>query len=210
MKAILIQQAVGEPYEGVLRKVDPWHRSYCKRHGIEYLCHLGRPPRHRVDRHPAWDCMPLIQDALESDFELVVWLDVDALIVRDVDLREVTTEFENIGAVHHPMDFYKGDGRGHLNVGALYIRNTELSRKLIWDADALGQIENRYKWYEQASMLEINEQLGAMTPIHDRWNATFEVNECPAPVVRAWHGRGKPGLLKLERVLEGLLRRKAH
>lgn len=201
MKTCLIQCASG-PFTDTQRRVWGWHASYCDRHGIDYLCHLGRVPS-QVDRNPMWDRVPLLQSMLGVGYDLVVWLDTDALVVdATVSLAEAAAEFEHVGAVRHPLPF--GSQPYHHNCGVMFFKNTGQARELLERTDALGPVAGAI-WQVQSTLLTVNDRMGGViTRIDVRWNSTEGANESDRPVVRAWHGQGTVGREKLLERLQWL------
>lgn len=192
-KTCLIQHASGDEWRSLLRETSVRHAAYCDRHDINYLLHYGNPQHHRV---PHWNWLPLALFALEqSCCDLVVVMDVDSIIVDGaVDLRDAEREFEHVGAVRHPAHWKAQDW--HYNLGVCFLRNTLPVRRWLHNSLWLGQVEGPCGFYVQATLLELNDEMGGIIQrISDRWNSSKHSNEVPDPVVRSWHGLGGPDRL---------------
>jgi hypothetical protein len=181
MKCVMLQAASG-PFVQLQREVYDWHSAYCAKHDIDYLCHLGRVPSTSA-LDPTWDCVPLMRLALGLGYDLVVWLDTDALVVNpEVDLREASKEFRHVGMVKHRLGLHS-----HFNCGVTFVSNTEKARDFLAQTEEGGPVA-RSGWHEQARMHKVNAKLGVIHRIDDRWNSTEGINEVADPVIAAWHG----------------------
>ena len=159
------------------------HAAYCTSHGMDYWHLIGHPCPERDTG--AWDKVHLIKQALDDGYEFVAWLDTDAAIVGDTPLTEALPVDAYIGGCEHDGNA-EADIPRHINVGVLYLRNTEQTRTFVdaWHASypAPG------RWQEQGSFNELMSAIDCVTVIDDKWNSTVNVNESPDPVVMAWHG----------------------
>lgn len=169
----------------------PRHSAYCAAHNIDFWSFQGgKFPELLGGEAGAWEKVGLVKEALK-DYEYVFWIDVDAAVIDfETDLRDACKDI-NIGAcIHDPaksdyLKKYKVDK--HVNVGVLYVRNTEVSKAFFdkWFAAWPGPP----RWADQGAfnqlMIDMPE---AVTAIDDKWNATVNVNMVEKPVVLAWHG----------------------
>lgn len=184
LRTVLIQHGTGE-YAELLRLTHPIHSAYAERHGISFWAMQGDMP---IERSPHWNKILLIQMALSSGFELVVWLDADTLIVRpEQDIRQAAPETGTIAMCEHP-----GEWRGHpshFNSGVIVARNRPQAVTFFEKVWAAGPI--RHGWQEQVRILECAAEMPELVcRIDDRWNSCEEKNPCENPVIKAWHGRG--------------------
>jgi hypothetical protein len=172
------------------RLIFPRHSAYCAAHNIDFWNFQGGKYPEFDGEAGAWMKVGLIRDALK-DYEYVFWIDVDAAIVDfETDLRDSVKDI-NIGAVSHNPD--KSDWLKlnkideHINVGVIYVRNTDISNQFIdkWFESYPGP----KRWADQGAFNEcMKEMPEAVTCIDDKWNATINVNMVENPVVYAWHG----------------------
>lgn len=187
--AVLIQQAFPS-HRAMLQLTEPIHRAYCERHNIEYACvYLDELPK--LDRGENWSKLGLIRHYLEMDmqYDYVFWLDNDALIVGDSDLRDAVPD--GIGMARHELDWGMVGEKGaydHFNSGVIVLRNTPAVRDFTekwWNTPDEGHM-----WGDQHSLHLCGQaNPGVVSKIDHRWNSTppyFSVTE--GEVVRAWHG----------------------
>lgn len=190
MSGMLIQVGTGA-WRPVLDLVTPHHTEYARRHNMEF-----RPVGEALqrERHPIWDKVVAIREALQGGYDFVVALDADALVVRpEVDPR-LALRWGELGFVchQHPHQPF------HANAGATYLKSTAAVRDFYeavwdfpyrddWDAAAvrLGTRDG-----EQHSVNRVLERTGWARAeiLHAHWNSTPGINDTPAPIVRAWHG----------------------
>lgn len=184
---ILIQQAGGRCVP-LLDMTAGRHAAYCARHGITYWAVQGDV---QFSRPPGWNKIPLIQRALEMGFQNVVWMDADAVIVRDeVDMRSALGDGGPLGMALHPTPGLN-DSPTHYNSGVMIMRNAPRVREFfqaVWEG---GPLENRHRWTEQARILKLLPQFSNLVQrLDDRWNSTRDVTEVPDAIIKAWHGYG--------------------
>ena len=185
----------GLAFVDMQRLTYPRHSAYCSAHNIDYWSFQGGKYPDMPGEGGAWAKVGLMKEALQ-DYEYVFWIDADTAIVDfETDLREAVEGNINIGGVYHDpakSDFLKqNDVKKHINIGALYIRNTEVSRLFIdkWFDDFPGP----KRWGDQGTFNGLMKEMpDAVTGIDDKWNATKNVNEVKNPVVMGWHGVDYP------------------
>jgi hypothetical protein len=131
------------PHEALLAISRPTFEAYARRHGYELITstetHPGRPP--------AWAKVPMLREALDS-FELVLWIDADAVIVdgRD-DVAELLEPDRSLALVRH------GE-RQVPNTGVMLWRAGEVARELLdrtWNATRFVH----HPWWENAALLDV-------------------------------------------------------
>lgn len=199
--AIIIQEcnsatAWTAPWSGVfydmLRLTQPRHQSYARAHKFDLWSIFA-------DVHPemkvgAWPKVHLILDALKAGYEYVVWLDCDAAVIDfEADLRDALPADKCIGAVLHTPDksayLKQNNVPPHMNVGVLYVRNSELTREFF--TDWLAAYPGHERWAEQGTFNELAQSekyRGICANVADTYNATVNVNPVEKPVVMGWHG----------------------
>ena len=190
-RALLIQQAYRDAtgvYPVIMSWLYPRNLEYCRRHEIEYMAVYGNAVEEWPPIYGAWAKVALILNALEAGYKHVIWLDLDTLIVDlDADLRDGCPA-EGLGMTTH-----QPDGMPVLNCGALYVTNSEDTKKLFreWISWYPGPING---WHEQA-MINLLGQVPICAPlivsIDDKWNSTRAANNrVEHPVVEGFHGEG--------------------
>jgi hypothetical protein len=130
------------PHEALLEVSRPTFAAYAERHGYELLTSTEADRR----RPPAWAKVPMLREAVES-FELVLWIDADAVIVDGG--RDVADELEagsELALVRH--------GEPQIpNTGVLLLRAGRFSRELldqVWRARRFTD----HPWWENAALLD--------------------------------------------------------
>lgn len=188
MRAILLQHVY--PTHGFLPMVldyVPRHAEYCAHFGIDYEFFTGEIMPWKKGH---WDKIILVKEALLSNYDLVIWLDADA-IIKDLsfDLKNVPLERDQIGVVY----FTKPEP--HYNVGVMYFRNGPRVQKFVEDW-ARGYPGDEH-WHEQQVFNEL-----VKTPAPDGafvialpavFNASRDHNWTPGAYVAAGHGIGPLG-----------------
>ena len=187
MKNILIQHihanTAGVP---MLEMAEERHKEYCTRHGMYYRPVIGNPLPDIPPEAGNWARIKLIQDAMAEGFDCIYWLDADTLIYdMDADLCGAIVE-NKIGACWQRIPQFP---QGHWNIGALYIHNTEETRKFITDWLSSYPPPND-GWLEQGVFNRMGRQGRTVVTVSDRWNATFDVSMVPDAVVLGFHGQG--------------------
>lgn len=194
--AVLIQQTYsnnntfGQTFVDMQRLTYPRMSAYCAGHNIDYWNIQGGMDFGMPGESGAWAKVVLVNQALR-DYEYIFWVDVDAAVMDfQTDLRDACKDI-NIGAcVHDPAKskwLQQNKVERHVNVGVLYVRNTETSRLFFekWLASYPG-VE---RWAEQGAFNNLVQEIPeAVTEIDDKWNATVNVNMVEKPVVMGWHG----------------------
>jgi galactosyl transferase GMA12/MNN10 family len=144
------------PHEALLELSRPTFEAYARRHGYELITSTEADPR----RPPAWSKVPMIREAL-SAYELVLWIDADAVIVdgsEDVAAELRPDRF--LGLVRH------GE-RKVPNTGVMLWRAGDPARELLdrtWNARRFVD----HPWWENAALLDA---LGYALPsaLEPRW-----------------------------------------
>jgi hypothetical protein len=173
----------------------PRHSAYCSAHNIDYWSFQGGKYPEMPGEAGAWSKVGLMKEAL-LDYEYVFWVDVDTAIMDfETDLREAVEGDINIGGVYHDpakSEYLKVHGvEKHINIGVLYIKNTEISRLFInkW----FDSFPGPPRWADQGAFNALIDEIPhSVTGIEDKWNATINVNEVEKPVIFGWHGVNRP------------------
>jgi hypothetical protein len=131
-------------HEALLAVSEPTFRAYGERHGYEVVTSTTADPA----RPPAWSKVAMLRETLEG-FDLVLWIDADAVIVdgRD-DIADALAPEAQLGLVQHRH----GDQLVP-NTGVMLWRAGEFSRSLLermWDTKRLIH----HPWWENAALLD--------------------------------------------------------
>ena len=160
--------------------------------------------RNDCARRGGWLKIEPIRDALAAGFEHVLWIDADALIVREGgDIRAAARADADLAmAWHEPAPHSSGDA-AHFNTGVMLIRATDWSRQFfarVWETGPLA-----HRWNDQAAILHLLGfdgvlELGADRPdepnrahvarLDIAWNSIPGVCAAPDPIVRHYAGVG--------------------
>jgi hypothetical protein len=169
MSAIIIQTAWGK-YQKMLDLTKSATNSYCHSHKINHTSYSGQ----FLDGY--FDKPYLIRKNLTL-FDLIVWLDTDCFIARDVDLREVPIKEDEIGVCHYETPV------PHHNTGVVYVRPGERVNKLIGKWLAGYPCED--KWKDQRVFNDIANE--CVVTIPDEWNSCH-INPVENPIIKSFHG----------------------
>ncbi|MGL5166518.1 MAG: hypothetical protein ACRC9K_11585 [Afipia sp.] len=137
-----------------------------------------------TDLERAWMKVPPILDALQDNFEFVVWFDIDALILRlDRDILDEAKPGTDLLVSWHGPDTVRLAGllvpeldfTAHYNAGVYLIRRSNWSRDFFTRMLAMrGQVD--HVWSDQAVlhvMLGLNESLGFGPNVADAPDRSF-------------------------------------
>jgi len=180
---VIVQQA-SHYYAPLLRLSGGLHEAYAKRHGFDLEVYHGTfAPR---EWHRYWDGWQVIQWLLNAGARWLVWVDSDALIVGNEDVRTAGGGRRGcwIGCVRHPGP------PAHWNTGVMVIRNGDRVRQFFREVFRRGP--GSEPWYQQAianEMWDEPEWGEILQPLDDRWNSTIDVNWVADAQIRAWHGQ---------------------
>lgn len=181
MSAVVVQSATGG-CSPQLRLTERWHAEVCRRQGLAYRTHY-RPVV--TDRHPVWDKVVRIREALAAGYELVIWLDADTLIVRPETplVSALPQGYVGMVANQHGADPW------HLNAGCIWTRNTPAARHL-WEH--VWEHPPAHPWEEQEALNRYLRATGyaGVELLRPHWNCRPYVNSVPHPIIRVWHGWG--------------------
>ena len=144
--ALIIQQVLStdkftNEYRDMMRLIYQRHAAYAGAHGFDYWHILGDYAPEFNRWRGGWDKLQLIGDALAKGWEFIAWIDSDAAITGDVDLREALPEGKLIGACEHYAPWFEASQiPRHFNIGVTYWRNNPITRKFIaeWIASYPG------------------------------------------------------------------------
>jgi len=190
--AVIVQQA-DSGFIAMLNLTAELHQAYAKRHRMDLVTAIvDSAPNHVM----GWSRWPLLEWALWR-YEYVFWIDADAAIVGDDDLRMASAA--DIGLTW-------GGTQGeppHHNVGVMYLRSAPgvhyLAQKLIAETPSETPESMFGPWHgpvgrRVCDQALINE-LAQVDPwkllfgtVGTRWNSIECCSRVANPVVMAWHG----------------------
>ena len=186
----LLQQARA-PYWDCLNVSQELHHAYARAHDLIYVVRKG-PILPDWTGH--WDAIPLMLEMMQpSQTRWIFWVDADALIVGNEDIRQALPEDAELGMCRHPGP------PDHWNCGVLCIRNTPSTRA--WLRAIIAEGPGVYPHYQQGIMNDLLEQRawrGMCARLDDRWNSTVVLNGPEDCVIRAWHAGGAPAVRALK------------
>lgn len=140
----------------------PGMEAFAARHGYELIVH--RPDGSGFT--DSWMKVPAIISALQGGFDFVLWLDIDALILRtDRDILKDAQPGADLLVSWHGPETARLDGMPfppHYNTGVYLIRRSEWSLEFFTRLLALHG-KTTHPWLEQAALLAMlgyNEPLG--------------------------------------------------
>jgi mannose-6-phosphate isomerase-like protein (cupin superfamily) len=140
-------------YNSALRPVAaltvPRMHAFAQAHGYE-VCVIERDD---WERPRGWIKAEAIRGALDSNFDFLFWIDIDAVIVRrDIDVRTVEVDCANLHMVWHGPDTstVQFDFTPHFNTGVMLIRANDWSRDFFKRTWEVGQLP--HGWSDQATI----------------------------------------------------------
>lgn len=143
---VIVSLAVGSHVE-LLELAARSYESYASRHS--YDLHL-ETVLSDPSRPASWNKLPLI-GRLMNDYDLVVWIDSDAVVVQfDVDIADLLPRSKHFGMVAHKT--LEGDEIP--NAGIMVLRRSRTSRRFLSDAYARDQYIE-HKWWDNAAILDL-------------------------------------------------------
>jgi hypothetical protein len=160
-------------------------------------------------RPRGWLKIEAIRAALEDGFDFILWMDVDAIVLRnDVDVRTAAVDGADLHMAWHgpnTSEIMATDFVPHFNSGIMLIRATDWSRaffKQVWE---IGQL--RHPWFDQATILHalgFDECLGLgpdrpgepnrsrLARLDTAWNSIPGLATVPDPIVHHYAGISNP------------------
>jgi hypothetical protein len=185
MTTILLQHIhANTPGVPMLEMTKERHQRYCDRYGITYRATYENAAPEIPVEHGNWSRVKLIQNAMNEDFDVVIWLDADTLICDMDENITDAAQANKIGVCWHRIPQLH-----HWNIGALYIHNTDETKRFI-DNWMNGYKDNDRQWLEQGVFNKLARQSKTVVTLSDKWNATLDVSMVPDAVVLGFHGQG--------------------
>ena len=115
-------------------------KEYCEKHGYSLEIHEGR----LSDRHPAWDKIKFLQELTNKDYDYLIWVDNDAIIMHqeyrfdficsnylDRNLIICSEPNQNVSYLKINTDFDKLENLRIINSGVFILKNNEWGRQFL-------------------------------------------------------------------------------
>ena len=176
----------------------PHMKDYAGRHGYEFRAVQNDD----CDRKGGWIKIEPIREALAAAFDFILWMDIDALVVRkDVDIRIAQKPGADLHMAWHEQGIIRSGIPAHFNTGIMLIRSSDWARQFfmrVWDT---GQLQ--HPWTDQATILHLLGhdhilRLGAARPdepnrkrvatLNTVWNSIIGIEVADDPIVHHYAG----------------------
>jgi hypothetical protein len=183
----------------------PRMRTFADTHGYEPRFIHGND----WQRPRGWLKIEAIRSALECDFDFVLWLDIDAIVLRsEVDIRAAAISDASLHMAWHGPETSEILATGfvpHFNSGVMLIRVNDWSREFFRQVWETGQLSHH--WFDQATILHTlgyDECLGLgpdrpdepnrtrLARLDTAWNSIPGLAIAPDPIVHHYAGIGNP------------------
>jgi hypothetical protein len=170
--------------------------------------------RDDCDRQGGWIKIEPIVAALETDFDFILWVDIDALVVRkDLDIRDAVRDAADLQMVWHGPETSRlevDSFEPHFNTGVMLIRVSPWARHFfarVWETGPVDHL-----WNDQATILNLLGydgllHLGEDNPdgpdrthvarLDTTWNSIVGVAVTPDPVIHHYAGLDLSARLRL-------------
>ncbi|WP_426610933.1 putative nucleotide-diphospho-sugar transferase [Bradyrhizobium sp. McL0616] len=180
-------------------------KAFAAAHGYEQRFVHGND----WERPRGWLKIQAIRTALDGNFDFVLWMDVDAIVLRnDVDVRTAAVDDAHLHMAWHgpeTSEIMAADFVPHFNSGVMLIRANDWSRaffKRVWE---IGQLP--HPWFDQATILHALGYDGCLGLGPDRpdepnrsrlarldtaWNSIPGLATAPDPIVHHYAGISNP------------------
>jgi hypothetical protein len=160
------------------------------------------------DRPTPWHRVKLIQQLFNEGYDIVIWMDADAIITRyDCDIRSLLKPDKDLYLVQH--DNIGEDGPVP-NTGFMILKNTDWSKSLLQEIWNKEEYIN-HKWWENAALIDIlgykhllggvrsfdNEMLAKVEFISSEWNYVPMREVVAKPIINHFAGFTREERLKL-------------
>ncbi len=160
-------------------------------------------------RPRGWLKIEVIRAALQDNFDFVLWMDIDAIVLRnDVDVRTAAANAADLHMAWHgpeTSEIMAADFVPHFNSGVMLIRVTDWSRGFFNQVWEIGQLQ--HAWFDQATILHAlvyDDCLGLgpdrpdepnrshLAHLDTAWNSIPGLATAPDPIVHHYAGISNP------------------
>lgn len=111
-----------------------------------------------TERHPAWSKILLLERQLEKDYDYVVWIDDDIIIMNyNIDFRDIITRYEPENIM---VDDNNNFNRWKINTGMIVCKNDDKTKEMlrevwdtakpehhfggVWENDTMNELRHNY------------------------------------------------------------------
>jgi hypothetical protein len=153
-QTVLLLTAYDQSFADLASLTLPRMRAYAERNKCEFRAIT------EIDssRPGGWLKIPPIRQALSEGFDFILWIDADALLIRnDVDIRDEVRPNHDLSLSWlgpETTDWQAPpDVVGHFNTGVMLIRNTPWAHDFfarVWASTPMD-----HSWWEQATILHL-------------------------------------------------------
>ena len=118
----------------------PNKKEYCNKHGYSLEINEGR----LSNRHPAWDKIKFLQTLLDKDYDYLVWVDNDAILMHqdyrfdficsnysDKNLIICSEPGQDISHLDIDTDFNKLENLRIVNTGVFILKNNDWAKQFL-------------------------------------------------------------------------------
>ena len=161
--------------------------------------------RDNWERQRGWIKIEAIREAIDSNFDFLFWIDVDAVILRcEVDVRTAAVDNADLHMVWHGPDTSKLEALDfvpHFNTGIMLIRVTDWSRNFFRRVWEVGQLP--HPWADQATILHLlgydgclalgpnrpeESNRSRLARLDTAWNSIPGIATAPNPIIHHYAG----------------------
>mgnify|MGYP000320625890 CR=1 FL=1 len=166
MPNVLVFSVALNGYQWRYRELLDSHRRYAEIHRYNYVA-VTRPGWSLLGMEVAWLKIRLIIEALNSDFDTILFIDADARI------SENTPPVESV--IHDEKDIYAAKGySGRLNSGVLLVKQSAHAKEFFTDllniaTHPLPQADD-VGWGENGHLIYLAKNDPRFGVLHARWN----------------------------------------
>ena len=192
---VLVQFATGQFYEEMVALTHAKHAAYAAKYNADFIVV-------REANSTTWPGQPRninfrkleIMIEMVEKYEKVLYLDADAVIVRD-DFDIFTAAGYGIAfcAIWETLRIVKT----HINAGVCLINSSPEVKEFLheWNKSPGGEVyKGEGQWHDQAvmnRMMEDRKWRDLLTILPNRFNWCPETQEARDPFIRAFHGKGE-------------------
>lgn len=142
MNKLSIITAYTESFEEISELSFSTHKKYASIHNL----HCQRYKLSNIDRPASWYKIPLILEQFTNNYEYVMWIDADALIINySYNINDIINEEHSI---------YLCEDMNGFNCGVMIWKNTSFTQNILTQMWNMTQFINHI-WWEQAAFIEL-------------------------------------------------------
>lgn len=157
-------------YQWMYKKELTSHKKYATKHGYNYQA-VTRPYVTELGVECCWLKLTLMQDALLSGYDNVLFLDADTLV--SANCPALSTIFEEGKYIYMAKGY-----SGRFNSGVILAKNNRKTlnwlRQVIASQGQPVRIENDVGWGENGHVIEFSKDVPFISELDKKWNNTFD------------------------------------